>query len=406
MENKNHSALTKEIENLLNEYLGGNEAEKFYQRLKDSASIENKESIDGSQEDKHQLSSKIPIGLKERDLINGIVTYSEKKLEKEKLLPLLLDLAQMMTFNGEISIAIELSEDVISKSEGNDSLLKYKADAHLSLARIAWSQAYWDQSLKEVQESYELFAKIENKDGFARCENMLATIYGEQGEIEKSLDHLEKGLVFLADSKNMELRAMFEVNLGILYNIKGNTGKALWNLKNSLEKYEQLKDMRRVARVRHNLGMLYTKKSDYQAALEEFNKSISVSIENGYLSNCAIGYIGKAYIYTKLKNTALADVFTDKAMEISYKINDTLSIADIYKVKGMIQNDMENFELSEELFENSVRLNEDLGSNLNKAESFDELSGLYDKTNQKDKSQSFKQTATQYFQKIISSDDN
>ena len=126
-------------------------------------------------------------------------------------------------------------------------------------------------------------------------------------------------------------------------------------------------------------------------------------MENGYLSNCAIGYIGKAYIYTKLKSTALADVFTDKAMEISYKINDTLSIAEIYKIKGIIQSDLENFELSEEMFENSLRLNEDLGSDLNKAEGYKELSSLYEKTDQKDKAEQVKLTASKYFQQLSSS---
>jgi tetratricopeptide (TPR) repeat protein len=89
-------------------------------------------------------------------------------------------------------------------------------------------------------------------------------------------------------------------------------------------------------------------------------------------------------------------------MEISYKINDTLSIAEVYKIKGMIQSDLENFELSEEMFENSLRLNEDLGSDLNKAEGCNELSSLYEKIDQKDKAENIKQTASQYFKKISS----
>lgn len=93
-------------------------------------------------------------------------------------------------------------------------------------------------------------------------------------------------------------------------------------------------------------------------------------------------------------------------MEIAYKINDVLSIADVYKIKGMIQNDLENFELSEELFENSVRLNDDLGSNLNKAESINELSSLYEKADQQEKSEDLKRVANQYFQKIQSSDND
>jgi len=122
----------------------------------------------------------------------------------------------------------------------------------------------------------------------------------------------------------------------------------------------------------------------YDEALDEFNKCISLSLDNDYLSNCAIAYIGKAFVYTKLKNPQLADAYTDKAMEISYKINDTLSIADIYKIKAMVQSDLENFQLSEELFENSIRLNKDLDSKLNEAESSAELEKLLDETAKSD----------------------
>ena len=93
--------------------------------------------------------------------------------------------------------------------------------------------------------------------------------------------------------------------------------------------------------------------SKFREALDEFNKCITISKDMDYLSNCAVAYIGKAYIYTQQKNSALAEAYTDKAMEIAYKINDTLSIADIYKIRGIIQNNLENFELSEEMFENS-----------------------------------------------------
>lgn len=400
MQEKNNSSILKEIEAILSQYFDAVETSNFYNRLADSFENQNKAGVVTSKADQVQLSSNIPIGMNEREVVTQIATFAAQKLPKENHLQLLLDLSQLMTFNGEVSIASELCEDVLLKTENEDSMKKFRAEAFLSLARISWSQAYWEQSLQHVQASYDLFASIEDKNGFARCENMLATIYGEKGDIKESMNHLEKGLLFLTESSDLALRAMFEVNLGILSNIRGDNNKALWNLKNGLAKYEQLNDTRRAARVRHNLGMIYTKMQDYQAAIEEFNKSISISMEHGYLSNCAIAYIGKAYIYTKLKNSALADVFTDKAMEISYKINDTLSIAEVYKIKGMIQSDLENFELSEELFENSLRLNEDLGNSLNKAESHNELSSLYEKLDQKDKAELSKQSASEFFEGI------
>jgi len=135
----------------------------------------------------------------------------------------------------------------------------------------------------------------------------------------------------------------------------------------------------------------------YDAALDEFNKCITLSFENNYLSNCAVAYIGKAFIYTKLKNSALADAYTDKAMEIAYKINDTLSIADIYKIKGMVQTDLENFQLSEELFENSIRLNKDMENKLNEAESSNEMGRLLQKTERDEEAKKYITTANNYF---------
>ena len=101
-----------------------------------------------------------------------------------------------------------------------------------------------------------------------------------------------------------------------------------------------------------------------------------------------------------MKNPALADAYTDKAMEIAYKLNDTLSIADIYKVKGMVQNDMNNFELSEELFENSIRLNKDIESRLNEAESSVQLGELLQKNNRNEEAKPYLTSATDFFNKI------
>ena len=172
---------------------------------------------------------------------------------------------------------------------------------------------------------------------------------------------------------------MILTNLGIINAIQGNYEKAIWNCKKSVEKFELLNDTRRLSRVYHNIGMLYTRLEKFDAALDEFNKCITISLANDYLSNCAVAYIGKAFIYTSLKNYSLADAYTDKAMEIAYKINDTLSIADIYKIKGMIQNNLNNFQLSEELFENSIRLNKDMENKSNEAETSVEMSKLLEK---------------------------
>ena len=118
------------------------------------------------------------------------------------------------------------------------------------------------------------------------------------------------------------------------------------------------------------------------------------------MSNCAISYIGKAFIYTKLKNIILADAFTDKAMEIACKINDTLSIADIYRIKGIIQSNLNNYDLSEEFFENSIRLNDDFDSKYSKAESSKELGNLLTAEERKDEAEAHFKSADEILKKI------
>jgi len=83
--------------------------------------------------------------------------------------------------------------------------------------------------------------------------------------------------------------------------------------------------------------------------------------------------LNKALIYTKLNDFQLADVFADKAMEIAHKINDRLSVADIYKIKGVIKRCTKNYEMSENYLQTSLRINTDLQNLLNLAETNYEL---------------------------------
>lgn len=396
MEQNQTAIIAQDIEIILTNYLGKKDAQDFTKKLKKLAASSVKSSISG-QKNSNQADVMIFESAKEREFINSIISFAEERISEEYLFKLMHDLSQLMIFNGELSLASEICEDLILKINGRREYSSLEADAYLALAKINWSQAYWEQSIRFVEKAYELYQLKGDHHGYAKCENMLGTISGEQGEVLEAYDHFKKGLECLTDIDDVSLRSMFEINLGILLNMQGEYSKAMWNFKNALNKCIQLKDTRRIARVRHNLGMLYTRMKDYQAAIEEFDASISISLEYGYMSNCAIGYIGKAYIYTKLNNTGLAEAFTDKALEIAYKINDTLSIADIYKIKGMIQSNLENFELSAEMLENSLRLNEDFENKMNTAESSLELSEVYFKLERRDEAEEMKKSAVGYY---------
>ena len=392
----NNENIVVDLENLIQKYMSEDLTKSFINKLEEDHSL-NRKTLELSEIDKEQVQYELPRSMNYRLLIDKVITYSEKILSKEQSYKLILDLAQLMLFAGENSFALEISENLYFKLNSNVDYPLLCAESSLMISKVYWAQALWDESNYFITEAMQLFLSASSRQGLAKCENMLGTLYGEKGKFEKAKIHFENALIFLKDEEDLHTSAMISTNLGIINTMQSKFEKAIWNYKNAIKKFEEVKDTRRLSRTYHNVGMLLSRMNNYDAALEEFNKCITLSLANNYLSNCAIAYIGKAFIYTQLKNSPLADAYADKAMEIACKINDTLSIADIYKIKGMIQNDMDNFELSEELFENSLRLNKDVENELNEAESSNEMGKLLEKTDRKAEAQNYIDAADNFF---------
>ncbi len=395
--------IIKDLNKLLDDYMTEASSREFIRKLQEDNFVNNEES-GFSELDKSQVEFDVPGGIDHRVMVDKMITHCENDLTEEKFYNLLLDLSQLMLYRGEVAFSLEIVENLLGKVNSDNKYVSYVAEANLMISKIYWSQAIWDDCNYYVSKAMQLYLSISNEHGIAKCENMLGTLYGEKGEFEKALQYLENALAHLKEENDLATRAVILTNLGVIYTINGDFEKAVWNLKTAIEKLESLNDTRRASRVYHNIGMLFTRMGKYDEALDEFNKCISHSLDNDYLSNCAIAYVGKAYIYTKLKNSALADAYTDKAMEIAYKINDTLSIADIYKIKGMIHNEMDNFQLSEEFFENSIRLNKDLESKLNEAESSAELGKLLQKNDRENEAKPYLDSAVSYYEEIKADD--
>jgi len=396
MKNKNKLSL-KEFKQILNTYLPKSNVKELFEMLNEDVSLKINSEGELTETEKMHLDYEFPKGIDYRITIDKVLTFCTNILPEEKTFNLLLDLSQLMFFSGEISYSLELAEDLLSKINSVEKYPNIVAETNLMISKIYWSQAYWDDCNHYINEAMRIFQSVNNETGIAKCHNMLGTLYGEKGEFDKARDHLKNALKYLSKKDDSSARAMIYTNLGILSTVNEEYEKAIWNHKNALGIFNKLGDIRRVARVHHNIGMLYTRMENYDAALDEFNNCITLSLENDYLSNCAVAYIGKSFVYTQVKNPALADAYTEKAMEIAYKLNDTLSIADIYKIKGMIQNDMKNFELSEEMFENSIRLNRDIQSKLNEAESSVQLGEFLQKNNRAEEAKPYLQTAANFF---------
>ena len=117
----------------------------------------------------------------ERIKIDRTITFSEKHLIPDDHNGLLLDLGRLCIASGKLNFAVEILNKVVKNS--NKTL--YKADSFLELANIYSRRANWKKSLTTIEEAERLYEEINYKYGIAKCYNMLASIYGDQGDIEK-----------------------------------------------------------------------------------------------------------------------------------------------------------------------------------------------------------------------------
>jgi len=86
--------------------------------------------------------------------------------------------------------------------------------------------------------------------------------------------------------------------------------------------------------------------------------------------------LGKANVYFKQRDLKRALRLANRSMDQFVMVNDRLSIADAYKIKGMIYREMKRFDLAESYLMTSLRLNLKLENRLNAGETYFEIAIL------------------------------
>jgi tetratricopeptide (TPR) repeat protein len=95
-------------------------------------------------------------------------------------------------------------------------------------------------------------------------------------------------------------------------------------------------------------------------------------------------------------------VLNYKALEIFRKLNDQLSVADCYKVKGTIQREMKKFDIADLYLRTSIRLNELYKNPLNLGETYFEYALLQKEQGKIREAKSAFKESSKYFKQIDS----
>ncbi len=333
---------------------------------------------------------------KDRVRIDRIITFSEKRLKPEKFHKFLNEIANICLSEGKLDLASEIFRKVIKLANDDNT----KAESLLGLADLFSRRTKWSKSLESIKSAKSLFKLTANYRGLAKSENILGTIYGELGDIIEAKKHLLTSLSLINSNEDKELAANVYSNIGIIYNIQGHTSDSLNHLNRALNIYNETGNHKNAAGVSLNIGIVNLDSGNYEAALGALDKAIETAKIGHFISTLCISYHVKAQILIKMNDFHYAQEFAGKALEISHNLDDRLTVADIYKVKGIIERSLGNYTAAETHLLNSLRINQSMNNEMNIAETSFELGLLYNQMNDSHSKDSYLKKSHKYYIQI------
>lgn len=331
-----------------------------------------------------------------RKLIDKTISFAKENLDTDRYQNLLYDLASMLAECEEMNISEEILTHLINDVKAD----QLKAESLLVLADILIRKSFWDKSIILIVQAREIFGDLNDKIGLAKCENLCGTYYGERGEIVSARNHFINSLNLLNENEDDKLAAKIESNLAILEIVCGNYEASKKYFTRAIDKFEKLGEYKRIAIQRHNLGMMYLDQKNYDRAAVEFDIVISLAINKQYHTILAISYLGKANALALMNKNKEALEYCYKAMDVAIRIEDRLTIADVYRVFGIIERNFKHYDLAEKYLIISLRLNDEVKNRLNTAETSYEFGLLYNESGNNKEKEDWLKKALKYYEEI------
>jgi tetratricopeptide (TPR) repeat protein len=310
--------------------------------------------------------------LDEHANLDRLITLCHARLSDEEVCQVLLGIGDVFKLHGETNRAEELYTMALARGE-QAGKKGFVAEAYMRRGEIYSRKGQWKQSTADLGRSRVIFSELKHREALGRVENILGTNHAEQGKIKQAVESFERALTLFERTQQNQMAGVALMNLGITYNIIGNYDSAVVHYKRAQSCFEEVGDLNRLSELHLNMGMTYLSKRMFKEAIHEFNTSHTISSSMENMSLMGLSGLAKANAYYQLHDLPMALKLVNQVIELFTKSTDRLSLADAYKVKGMIHREMKSFDTAASFLQTSLRINTEINNQLNIAESLFEI---------------------------------
>ncbi len=332
-----------------------------------------------------------------------IIVQAGKYLDDKDYVILLLDIATSARQFGRFG-KIESTTKLIIDNYSHSASQSILSAVHQLRGDTLFYRSDFNGARSEYEKSLEIFKTLKDQIGVASMLNSLGVLKIESGqpitEAEKDINEAKN--IARSHGNNLLLSQTL-LNLANIYSIEGSWEKALTHYDELSKIIDPEKQKGTLARANYGIAIVYKFQKEYDKASEYLQKCITMSneIHNSQLK--ALSYLEKAEVLYYRGEYATSTALATTAFQIFSEIGDRLSLADVYKVMGMINRDAERFELALSYFENSLKINQNFNYPLSLGETHYEIGQYFTQTGKKENALDNFHSALKSFKQINAS---
>jgi tetratricopeptide (TPR) repeat protein len=189
--------------------------------------------------------------------------------------------------------------------------------------------------------------------------------------------NIKRAIHSLRNSDDKLLAGTVQMNLAIAYGVLGDFDAALANFQRARSHFEEVGDIARLAELHYRRGAVLFVKGAWVESLEAFELSSALSVKSGRKNLIGLAHLGKAYLYRGMGDSAAASMLAEQALECFSLREDRGPIAGVYKLKGMICRDNNQFALALWYLSMSLRIYSELDHTAEAGGCYFELAKLH-----------------------------
>jgi len=294
------------------------------------------------------------------------------KERMEQRLRLLEDAGGQAVALGDWRRAIARYEEARGICTGRNDIIEYARFTRL-MGRAEFERQNWDEAQSRFTESMSIYAEQNRVEEMGEIYLNLGAVSFELGRLDEVVDLFGKALEIGEALENRSLLARAYNNLGAASNVIGDRHKAIEYYQKCLDNCVAAEDRVGEARAYHNIGLTYSELKNWAEAGNFFMKaSLAAEELNNKALHC-LSTLALAEAYARLGRLKESEELCDRGLAAVRARDDKLSLADGYKVLGLIRAGEKRYEEAAGFFEKGIEIARGLNNQRQQAEGLREL---------------------------------